>query len=226
MILLMMALACQDWQAIQSEDLRIVDRLKAIESRLDESVRLWPALEVIRKELADSRKEREEMRGLIERFDLTPLRDAMGEFIEKSARDRDGILKAVTEGRSGLLSEILASREDIAGRLAPIAGLVELVKENALEIRGVKSGLLSGLAEVRAEVIRAKAELAEANAKLTEARAQLIEIQGTLGQRFFWFAVYLVGGCAVLLIGGTLLAAFVYAKLSKLINSIPLPKVV
>ena len=226
MIWVAMALACQDWQAMQVEDLRIVERLKAIEQRLDESRSLWPALEVIRKELADGRKEREELRGVLGRFDLTPLRDALVELGEKSARERAGILEAITEGRAGLLREIMASREELIGRLAPLGGLVEAVKENVQELRGVKSGLLSGLAEVRAEVIKAKAELTEAKAKLAEAQAQLIEIQGTLGQRFFWFAVYLIGGLAVLLIGGVMLAGFVYAKLSKLINNLPIPKVV
>lgn len=226
MIWVAMALACQDWQAMQVEDLRIVERLKAIEQRLDESRSLWPALEVIRKELADGRKEREELRGVLGRFDLTPLRDALVELGEKSARERAGILEAITEGRAGLLREIMASREELIGRLAPLGGLVEAVKENVQELRGVKSGLLSGLAEVRAEVIRAKAELTEAKAKLTEAQAQLVEIQGTLGQRFFWFAVYLIGGLAVLLIGGAMLAGFVYAKLSKLINNLPIPKVI
>lgn len=226
MIWVAMALACQDWQAMQVEDLRIVERLKAIEQRLDESRSLWPALEVIRKELADGRKEREELRGVLGRFDLTPLRDALVELGEKSARERAGILEAITEGRAGLLREIMASREELIGRLAPLGGLVEAVKENVQELRGVKSGLLSGLAEVRAEVIKAKAELTEAKAKLAEAQAQLIEIQGTLGQRFFWFAVYLIGGLAVLLIGGVMLAGFVYAKLSKLINNLPIPKVI
>ena len=226
MIWVAIALACQDWQAMQMEDLRIVERLKAIEQRLDDSLRLWPALEVIRKELAEGRKEREELRGILERFDLTPLRDSLAEFSEKSARERAGILNSITEGREGLLREILASREELTGRLAPIGGLVEAVKENVQELRGVKSGLLSGLAEVRAEVIRAKAELTEAKAKLTEAQAQLVEIQGTLGQRFFWFAVYLIGGLAVLLVGGAMLAGFVYAKLSKLISNLPIPKVV
>lgn len=226
MIWVAIALACQDWQAMQVEDLRIVERLKAIEQRLDESRSLWPALEVIRKELAEGRKEREELRGVLERFDLTPLRDSLAELNEKSARERAGIMDAITEGRAGLLREIMASRDELIGRLAPLGGLVEAVKENIQEIRGVKSGLLSGLAEVRAEVIKAKAELTEAKAKLTEAQAQLIEIQGTLGQRFFWFAVYLIGGLAVLLIGGVMLAGFVYAKLSKLINNLPIPKVI
>ena len=226
MIWVALALACQDWQAIQAEDLRIVERLKAIEQRLDESRSLWPALEVIRKELAESRKEREEFRGLLERFDLTPIRDSLAEIGERSARERAGILEAITEGRSGLVREIIASREELITRLAPLGGLAEAVKENLLELRGVKSGLLSGLAEVRAEVIRAKAELTEAKAKLAEAQAELAEIKGSLGERFFWFAVYLVGGLAVLLIGGAMLAGFVYAKLSKLINNLPIPKVV
>lgn len=226
MYLIWLCLLVQDWQPMQAEDLRIVDRLKAIEERFDETLRVGQALEVIRKELAEGRKEREEIRGLIERFDLTPLRDALSEFSERSAQERQGILDAVLEGREGLIREILASREELTQRLAPLGGLVELVKENASEMRQVKSGLLSGLAEVRAEVIKARAELTEAKTKLAQAQAELAEVKGSLGQRFFWFTVYLVGGCAVLLIGGVLIVTFIYAKLSKLINAIPFPKVV
>lgn len=226
MLVILLALLAQDWQPMQAEDLRIVDRLKAIEERIDETLRVGQALEVIRKELAESRKEREEIRGLIERFDLTPLRDALSEFSAKSAQERQGILNAVLEGREGLIREILASREELAQRLAPLGGLLELVKENALEMRQVKSGLLSGLAEVRAEVIKARAELTEAKTKLAQAQAELEAVRGSLGQRFFWFAIYLVGGCAVLLVGGVLIVSFVYVRLSKLINAIPFPKVV
>ena len=205
----------QDFVPLQSEDLRIVERIRSIESRLDEQISLWPALETIRRELAESRKEREEIRGMLSRFDLTALRDAIGELSSRSSDERSGILKAVLGGRDSILEVI-----------KPLGGMLEEIKANRAEMAQVKNGLLSGLAEVRAEVIRAKAELTEAKSKLIEAQAELAAIQGSLGQRFFWFTIYLVGGCAVLLIGGTLVIGFVYAKLAKLINQIPFPKVV
>lgn len=205
----------QDFVPLQSEDLRIVERIRSIESRLDEQISLWPALETIRRELAESRKEREEIRGILSRFDLTALRDAIGELSSRSSDERSGILKAVLGGRDSILEVI-----------KPIGGIIEEIRANRAEMAQVKNGLLSGLAEVRAEVIRARAELTEAKSKLIEAQAELAAIQGSLGQRFFWFTIYLVGGCAVLLIGGTLVIGFVYAKLAKLINQIPFPKVV
>jgi chromosome segregation ATPase len=205
----------QDFVPLQSEDLRIVERIRSIESRLDEQISLWPALETIRRELAESRKEREEIRGILSRFDLTALRDAIGELSSRSSDERSGILKAVLGGRDSILEVI-----------KPLGGIIEEIRANRAEMAQVKNGLLSGLAEVRAEVIRAKAELTEAKSKLIEAQAELAAIQGGLGQRFFWFTIYLVGGCAVLLIGGTLVIGFVYAKLAKLINQIPFPKVV
>lgn len=205
----------QDFVPLQSEDLRIVERIRSIESRLDEQISLWPALETIRRELAESRKEREEIRGILSRFDLTALRDAIGELSSRSSDERSGILKAVLGGRDSILEVI-----------KPLGGIIEEIRANRAEMAQVKNGLLSGLAEVRAEVIRAKAELTEAKSKLIEAQAELAAIQGSLGQRFFWFTIYLVGGCAVLLIGGTLVIGFVYAKLAKLINQIPFPKVV
>lgn len=226
MIEILFCLLVQDWQPMQAEDLRLVDRLKAIEERIDDTLKIGPALEVIRRELAESRKEREQILGVLERFDLTPLRDALNDFSQKSSQERDGILKAVLEGREGLVREIIASREDIAARIAPLGGLVEAVKENVSEMREVKSGLLSGLAEVRAEVIKARAELTEAKTKLAQAQAELAEVRGSIGQRFFWFALYLIGGCAVLLIGGTALVSFVYVRLAKMINALPFPKVV
>jgi chromosome segregation ATPase len=205
----------QDFVPLQSEDLRIVERIRSIESRLDEQISLWPALETIRRELAESRKEREEIRGILSRFDLTALRDAIGELSSRSSDERSGILKAVLGGKESILEAI-----------KPLGGILEEIRANRAEMAQVKNGLLSGLAEVRAEVIRAKAELTEAKSKLIEAQAELAAIQGSLGQRFFWFTIYLVGGCAVLLIGGTLVIGFVYAKLAKLINQIPFPKVV
>jgi chromosome segregation ATPase len=205
----------QDFVPLQSEDLRIVERIRSIESRLDEQISLWPALETIRRELAESRKEREEIRGILSRFDLTALRDAIGELSSRSSDERSGILKAVLGGKESILEAI-----------KPLGGIIEEIRANRAEMAQVKNGLLSGLAEVRAEVIRAKAELTEAKSKLIEAQAELAAIQGSLGQRFFWFTIYLVGGCAVLLIGGTLVIGFVYAKLAKLINQIPFPKVV
>jgi chromosome segregation ATPase len=205
----------QDFVPLQSEDLRIVERIRSIESRLDEQISLWPALETIRRELSESRKEREEIRGILSRFDLTALRDAIGELSSRSSDERSGILKAVLGGKESILEAI-----------KPLGGILEEIRANRAEMAQVKNGLLSGLAEVRAEVIRAKAELTEAKSKLIEAQAELAAIQGSLGQRFFWFTIYLVGGCAVLLIGGTLVIGFVYAKLAKLINQIPFPKVV
>jgi chromosome segregation ATPase len=205
----------QDFVPLQSEDLRIVERIRSIESRLDEQISLWPALETIRRELAESRKEREEIRGILSRFDLTALRDAIGELSSRSSDERSGILKAVLGGKESILEAI-----------KPLGGILEEIRANRAEMAQVKNGLLSGLAEVRAEVIRAKAELTEAKSKLIEAQAELAAIQGSLGQRFFWFTIYLVGGCAVLLIGGTLVIGFVYAKLAKLIDQIPFPKVV
>lgn len=205
----------QDFVPLQSEDLRIVERIRSIESRLDEQISLWPALETIRRELAESRKEREEIRGILSRFDLTALRDAIGELSSRSSDERSGILKAVLGGKESILEAI-----------KPLGGILEEIRANRAEMAQVKNGLLSGLAEVRAEVIRARAELTEAKSKLIEAQAELAAIQGSLGQRFFWFTIYLVGGCAVLLIGGTLVIGFVYAKLAKLINQIPFPKVV
>jgi chromosome segregation ATPase len=209
------AMLTQDFVPLQSEDLRIVERIRAIESRLDEQISLWPALETIRRELAESRKEREEIRGLLSRFDLTTLRDAVSELGKRSADERAGILSAILGGKESILEAI-----------KPVGGILDEVRANRAEMAQLKNGLLSGLAEVRAEVIRAKAELTEAKSKLIAAQAELAAIQGSLGQRFFWFTVYLVGGCAVLLIGGTLVIGFVYAKLAKLINQIPLPKVV
>ena len=209
------AMLAQDFVPLQSEDLRIVERIRAIESRLDEQISLWPALETIRRELAESRKEREEIRGLLSRFDLTTLRDAVSELGKRSADERAGILSAILGGKESILEAI-----------KPVSGILDEVRANRSEMAQLKNGLLSGLAEVRAEVIRAKAELTEAKSKLIEAQAELAAIQGSLGQRFFWFTVYLVGGCAVLLIGGALVIGFVYAKIAKLINQIPLPKVV
>lgn len=212
---ILLALLAQDFVPMQAEDLRLGDRIKALEARLDEQVSLWPALETIRKELADSRKEREEIRKVLERFDLTPLRASVIELSEKSAQERAGILNAILGGKEAILEGI-----------KPLGGILEEIRASRAEMSQVRSGLLSGLAEVRAEVIRAKAELTEAKTKLAEAQAELVEIRGSLGQRFFWFTVYLVGGCGILLIGGSLIVGFVYVRLSKLINQIPFPKVV
>jgi chromosome segregation ATPase len=215
MWLVWLALVTQDFMPLQSEDLRIVDRIRAIEERLEGQVSLWPALEVIRKELADSRKEREEIRKFLERFDLTPLRASISELGERSAQERAGLLNAIIGGRDAILEGI-----------KPLGGILDEIRANRAEMAELKGGILSGLGEVRAEVIKAKAQLVEAQSKLAQAQAELAAIQGTLGQRFFWFAIYLVGGCAVLLIGGSLIVGFVYVKLSKLINEIPFPKVV
>jgi DNA repair exonuclease SbcCD ATPase subunit len=209
-------------QAVQAEDLRIIERLKAIEQRIDEAGSLLPALEVIRKELAQSRREREELRGILDRFDLTPLRDSVIELGEKSAREREGILSAILGGRDAILEGI----KPLGGLLPAVTGLLSEIRESRAEAAEARGGLLSGLAEVRAEVIRARAELTEAKEKLAKAQAELVEIRGSLGERFFWFAVYVVGGCAVLLVGGSLIIGFVYVKLAKLIHQIPIPKVI
>jgi chromosome segregation ATPase len=215
LLLLLQDFAPLTAQTLQVEDLRIIERIRAIETRLDESVSLWPALEVIRKELAESRQERERIIGILERFDLTPLRDSVTEYHQKSAREREGILSAVLGGRDAILEGI-----------KPLSGLLEEMRVSRAELAEVRGGLLSGLAEVRAEVIRARAELTDAKERLAKAQAELTEIRGSLGERFFWFAVYVVGGCAVLLVGGSLILGFVYARLARLINQIPIPKVV
>lgn len=174
MIMVLMALMVQDWTQLpmsQVEDVRLLERVKAVEERIEEAKAIWPALEVIRKELAESRKERDRVGGQLATM-LEEIRGTFGEF------------------------------------------------------REIKSGLLSTMGEVRAEVFRARAELAEAQRRLAEAQSQLAEVKGSLGSRFFWFTVYLVGGLAVLLIGGSLILGFVYLRLVRLINTLPLMKVV
>lgn len=151
---------------------------------------------------------------------LTKLDELSRKLSELSeGRERDGILQAIRE-----------RHDELVGRLEVLGGMFSEIRAGRAEIAELKAefnrfggfgGVLSEIGSARAAVIEAKAELIKAQAELEKANTEARSINGSLGSRFFWFTVYLIGGVGVLAVGGSLILLFVYSRLKGLIGLIP-----
>lgn len=221
--------AGQDGKGIlDSERLERIEKLLEVRDfrRLEDiALNQQKALEVIRAELAEIRKDRDRLEK--ELASLSGIRSDLGKLVSQ-VEGLPGRIKPVdVTGLGSRLSEladaviplpgsIIAMREAVEGlptvigrEFAPVRNALDVIAgrldEAAKSYEAARSGLLAAFAEARAELIKARAEAEQRHAEAERLRAetekQLLEARGTLGQRLLWFTVCLVGALLILLFG-------------------------
>ncbi len=237
---------------LDSERLERIEKLLEIRDfkRLEEiALNQQRALEVIREELAQLRKERDKTEqalnavsalrseiiklaeqvaavpGKIRPVDLGSLGVRLGELAD-AVMPLPGVLQTV--------KELVASVPEVLSReFSPVRSALEAIgnrlDQNAVEYEAARKGLLAAFAEARAELVKARADAqqkyAEAEKLRAETEKQLLEARGTLGQRLLWFTVCLVGSLLILLFGLAIIIAVLSRLGSKIASVLSIVKV-
>ena len=237
---------------LDSERLERIEKLLEIRDfkRLEEiALNQQRALEVIREELAQLRKERDKTEqalnavsalrseiiklaeqvaavpGKIRPVDLGSLGVRLGELAD-AVMPLPGVLQTV--------KELVASvPEALSREFSPVRSALEAIgnrlDQNAVEYEAARKGLLAAFAEARAELVKARADAqqkyAEAEKLRAETEKQLLEARGTLGQRLLWFTVCLVGSLLILLFGLAIIIAVLSRLGSKIASVLSIVKV-
>lgn len=207
------------------------------------------ALEVIRAELAETRKDRDRLEK--ELASLSGIRSELNRLVSQ-VEGLPGRIKPVdATGLGSRLSELadavlpmpatlrevtsaIAGFPSVLGReFAPVRAALDVISgrldEASKAYEAARGGLLAAFAEARAELIRARAEAearhAEAERLRAETEKQLLEARGTLGQRLLWFTVCLVGALLVLLLGLAVIISVLSRLGSKIASVLSIVKI-